>query len=255
MELNYKSFGEGEPVVILHGMFGTLDNWQTLAKKMAEQYMVFILDLRNHGRSPHKKEMSYALMAEDVKAFMTANWIHEARIIGHSMGGKVAMRLAQEYPGMVKQLVVVDMAPKTYEGGHEEIMNALADLDLDKIDSRREAQEQLEGRIESLGVRQFLLKNLTRDAKAGKYVWKMNLPVIRDAYEEILGYREGLLTYTGPTLFIRGANSNYIEEDELPRLQSHFPKAKLTHIEDAGHWVHAEQPQRFLSTVLSFFEA
>lgn len=254
MELNYKSFGEGEPVLILHGMFGTLDNWQTLAKKMAKEYMVFILDLRNHGRSPHKEEMSYALMAEDVKAFMTDHWIHEARIIGHSMGGKVAMRLAQEYPDIVKQLVVVDMAPKTYQGGHEEIMHALADLDLDKIESRRQAQEQLESRIANLAIRQFLLKNLTRDTEADKYVWKMNLPVIQEAYDEILGYESGLLTYTGPSLFIRGAKSNYIEADELPRLQSHFPKAKLAEINDAGHWVHAEQPQVFLKTVLDFFK-
>lgn len=254
MELNYKSFGVGEPVLILHGMFGTLDNWQTLAKKMAEKYMVFILDLRNHGRSPHDEEMSYAVMAEDVKEFMTQHWIHEARIVGHSMGGKVAMRLAQEHPDMVKQLVVVDMAPKTYHGGHEEILSALADLDLAQIDSRREAQEQLEARIQSLGVRQFLLKNLTRDTEQERYVWKMNLPVIRAAYDEILGYESGLLTYTGPTLFIRGVKSNYIDADELPRLQSYFPAAQLSNIENAGHWVHAEQPKVFLQTVLDFFE-
>lgn len=254
MQLNYKSFGEGEPILILHGMFGTLDNWQTLAKKLSAHYMVFILDLRNHGRSPHDEAFSYKIMAEDVREFMEAHWIYEATIVGHSMGGKVAMRLALEYPDSVKKLVVVDMAPKNYTGGHEAIFEALFALDLEHLESRRQADEFLKARIPEFGVRQFLLKNLSINKETQKYEWKMNLPVIYKAYTHILSHDPYEHTYTGPTLFLRGEKSRYVAEEEMDQYRTWFSEAQLATIKDAGHWVHAEQPKAFLETLQTFLE-
>ena len=150
MELNYKEFGQGDPILILHGLFGTLDNWQTIAKQLATNYSVFIIDQRNHGRSPHMDELDYPLMAEDLYQFMETHWIYKAYIIGHSMGGKTAMQFALNYPDMVEKLVVVDIAPKTYEAGHQTIFEALFSLDLEKIESRKEADEVLQKKIDAM---------------------------------------------------------------------------------------------------------
>ena len=185
MELNYKSFGEGYPIIILHGLFGTLDNWQTIAKKLAANYSVYIVDQRNHGRSPHNAIFDYAVMADDLQVFMENQWIYEAHIIGHSMGGKTAMQFALTFPDLVNQLVVVDIAPKAYEGGHQAIFEALFSLDLSVIRNRKQADAILKEQVPDFGVRQFLLKNLTNDKKGG-YKWKMNLPVIYQNYEQIL---------------------------------------------------------------------
>ncbi|MEL7221689.1 MAG: alpha/beta fold hydrolase [Bacteroidota bacterium] len=251
MELNYKSFGQGPPLIILHGLFGTLDNWQTLGKRWAENFTVFLVDQRNHGRSPHLPEHNYPLMAEDLKAFMEANWIYEAHIMGHSMGGKTAMQFALHYPDMVDKLIVVDIAPKQYVGGHEAIVEALNALPLTKIESRSQADAFLAERIADFGVRQFLLKNLTRN-KEGGYRWKMNLSVLTKDYQAILQNIGGDDVFDGPSLFVRGGNSNYIETNDLPLLQSSFPEAQLLTIENAGHWVHAEQPAALFESVDAF---
>lgn len=252
MQLNYKVFGEGDPVIILHGMFGTLDNWQTIAKQLAKHFMVFIVDLRNHGRSPHSEEFSYSIMANDVMEFMESNWIYEAHIVGHSMGGKVAMQLAAENPDMVNKLTIVDIAPKAYVGNHQSIFEALFGLNLDTLTSRKEANSFLETKIESYGVRQFILKNLSINKQTQKYAWKMNLPVIHKAYKHILGKSELSAPYEKPTLFIKGSNSDYILEEELHNYQAFFPKATITTINGAGHWVHAEQPKDFLAVLIDF---
>lgn len=252
MELNYKVFGEGEPLLILHGLFGTLDNWQTIAKTLSEDYMVFILDLRNHGRSPHSDDFSYALMADDVRAFMEDNWIYNAYVMGHSMGGKVAMQLAIDNPDMVERLLVVDMAPKTYAPSHESIFEGMFALDLQTLSSRREADDLMKPYIPSFGVRQFLIKNLSLDKKSGRYAWKMNLPVIHAHYGSILQQGPIAQPYEGPTLFIKGAKSAYIQEEELETYQQYFPQAELTTIQDAGHWIHAEQPEAFVQAVRDF---
>ncbi|BDS09946.1 alpha/beta fold hydrolase [Aureispira anguillae] len=252
MQLNYKVFGEGEPVVILHGMFGTLDNWQTIAKQLAKHFMVFIIDLRNHGRSPHSEAFSYSIMANDVYEFMENNWIYEAHIVGHSMGGKVAMQLATENPDLVNKLAVVDIAPKAYKGNHQPIFDALFALDLTSLKSRKQANEFLESRIESYAVRQFILKNLSINKQTQTYEWKMNLPVIHNAYQHILGSSDLSSPYNKPTLFIKGANSSYILEEEFSDYQVFFPQAKLANIDNAGHWVHAEQPKLFLEALTNF---
>jgi esterase len=252
MQLNYKVFGEGDPVLILHGMFGTLDNWQTIAKKLSAHFMVFIIDLRNHGRSPHSDEFDYAIMANDIQEFMEANWIYEAYVVGHSMGGKVAMQLASENPDLVKKLVLVDIAPKVYVGNHQPIFEALFSLDLDQLTSRKEADELLQAKIESYGVRQFILKNLSINKKTQRYEWKMNLPVIYAAYQAVLGKGDWSTPFENPTLFIKGAQSEYILPKELEAYKAYFPNATLETVEKAGHWVHSEQPKVFLEILTNF---
>ncbi len=251
MELNYKSFGEGYPIIILHGLFGTLDNWQTIAKQLATNYSVYIIDQRNHGRSPHDDQFDYAAMADDLQAFMESQWIYEAHIIGHSMGGKTAMQFALTYPDLVNQLVVVDIAPKAYEGGHQAIFDALLSLDLSVTTNRKQADAALVAQIPDFGVRQFLLKNLTNDKKGG-YKWKMNLPIIYKNYANILAAIISEETFDNPTLFIRGGLSNYIEAKDLPQIESFFPTATLATVEEAGHWVHATAPTTLLKLVNDF---
>lgn len=251
MELNYKSFGEGYPIIILHGLFGTLDNWQTIAKKLAANHSVYIIDQRNHGRSPHDDRFDYVAMADDLQAFMESQWIYEAHIIGHSMGGKTAMQFALTYPDLVNQLVVVDIAPKAYEGGHQAIFDALLSLDVSTISNRKAADAALLNKIPDFGVRQFLLKNLTNDKKGG-YKWKMNLPIIYENYEQILAALNSEETFDNPTLFIRGGQSDYILNEDLPTIKSFFPAAKLATVDDAGHWVHAAAPATLLSLVTDF---
>ncbi|MCB0632009.1 MAG: alpha/beta fold hydrolase [Lewinella sp.] len=250
MTLNYKSFGQGPPVIILHGLFGSLDNWQTLAKQLAEDFTVYIIDQRNHGRSPHTEEMSFPLAAEDLRAFMEDQWIYETHLIGHSMGGKTAMQFAFEHPDMLDRLVVVDISPKAYAGGHETIFEAMLSLDLSAIESRSDAEEQLGRSISDPGIRLFLLKNLHR-TRDGSYEWKMNLPVLHEDYPNILSAVEGS-PFEGPALFIRGSRSDYIQDADWPQIRVLFPQAKLETISGVGHWVHAEKPKVLLDSVRQF---
>lgn len=250
MELNYKQFGQGEPIIILHGLFGMLDNWQTVAKKLAEHYTVFIIDQRNHGKSPHDPELDYPTMAEDLKCFMEENWIYKAHLIGHSMGGKTVMQFALEYPDMVDKLVVVDIAPKKYTGGHQTIFDALFSLDLDTLEGRSDAETQLGKKIAEAGVRQFLLKNLSRK-KEGGYAWKMNLSAIFEHYEDILDTIEGE-SADMETLFIKGGKSKYIQDEDRDTITDLFPNSTIQTVDNAGHWVHAEQPEILMDMVLEF---
>ncbi len=249
MELNYKQFGQGSPVIILHGLFGTLDNWQTIARRLSENHTVFIVDQRNHGRSPHHDEFNYEVMAEDLRDFMESQWVYEATIIGHSMGGKTAMQFALNYGEMVEKLIVVDIGPQKYKGGHQTIFEALFALDLSKTANRKEAESQLATRIDEAAVRQFLLKNLSRNKETGQYQWKMNLPSIHTNYERILEAIESDDTYDGETLFINGGKSDYISPSDMPNIQKFFPQATLTTIPQAGHWVHAEAPNEFFELI------
>lgn len=255
LNLNYKQFGQGQPVIILHGLFGTLDNWQTFAKKLAEQYMVFIVDQRNHGRSPHDDGFDYQILAEDLRDFMEAQWMYEATIIGHSMGGKTAMQFALTYPDMVEKLVVVDIGPQQYAGGHQNIFEALFEVDLPNLQNRKAAETQLATRIDSLPVRQFLLKNLTINKENKQYEWKMNLPVIYKNYQHILAAITSDDTYKGDTLFIKGGKSDYLSPTDMTNIQTLFPKANLSTIPEAGHWIHAETPKAFGDLVQKFIDA
>lgn len=251
MELNYKTFGQGHPLIILHGLFGSLDNWQTLARQWANHFTVFIVDQRNHGRSPQRDEITYPLMAEDLRQFMEAHWMYHAHILGHSMGGKTAMTFAGQYPDMVDKLVVVDIAPKVYQGGHENIFDALLSVDLPSATDRKLVEEQLAARIHEPAVLQFLLKNLSRQPN-GNLGWKMNLPAIYRHYADILADIPAGEPCDKPTLFIKGGNSAYIRPTDWPAIEERFPAAQLATIEGAGHWVHADQPAALRQLVLDF---
>ena len=251
LELNYKEFGQGEPIIILHGMFGTLDNWQTIAKQLAENNSVYILDQRDHGRSPHTEKIDYQILADDLKDFMESHWIYKATIIGHSMGGKTAMQFAIDNPDMVEKLVVIDIAPKVYKGGHEVIIDTLLSIDLATLQDRKDAETQMMQRIPEFGTRQFLLKNLSRNENTNAFEWKMNLATIYANYEKILGnVSKGV--YEGETLFIRGENSDYIKTEDEAAVYNFFPKAEIKTVANAGHWVHAEQPKVLLEMIKAF---
>lgn len=253
LELNYKTFGQGEPLVILHGLFGTLDNWQTIAKQLAEHFTVYILDQRNHGRSPHHDRIDYPTMAEDLKHFMETHWMFKAHVLGHSMGGKTAMQFALEHPDMVDKLIVVDVAPKRYAGGHEEILAAILALDLKQVQSRSDAELFLQQRLTTEDERtiQFLMKNLSRNTD-GSFEWKMNFPAINAHYADILDTIKVDATFEGEALFIRGEKSKYIQDFDWKNILKLFPNAQLETVANAGHWVHAEQPNALLEVVRNF---
>lgn len=256
MNLNHRIIGQGEPIIILHGLFGTMDNWVSHANALAEDYMVCLLDQRNHGKSPHVEGLSYPILAEDLRQFMEDNWIYSAHIIGHSMGGKVAMQFALQHPEMVKKLIIVDIAPEQYEGGHEDIFKALFSVDLAKVKTRKEVEIDLTFKIRDTATRQFLLKNLSINTETQKYEWKMNLPEIAKNYERILAnisYQKGDM-FRGDTLFIRGELSKYVQPHRFRLFKEWFPNAELATVQGAAHWVHAEQPEAFLTTVKTFLE-
>lgn len=254
MDLYYREFGSGSPVVILHGLFGFSDNWQTIAKALAQQYTVLTPDLRNHGKSPHTTTHSYPEMAEDLKSFLEHKWMFRTHLIGHSMGGKVAMQFALNYPEMVEKLVIIDIEPGQATDNHQDIFRALLDLDFSKITTRQQADDFLSNRIEDFGTRQFLLKNITRDSE-GNFSWKMNLSTLAIEYPNILAPVVPHLAgevFEKPSLFVRGGNSQYIQDHEIPHILTLFPNAEIVTIEGAGHWVHADKPKELLQILQNF---
>ncbi|MFN3998669.1 alpha/beta fold hydrolase [Algoriphagus sp.] len=250
MKLNYKKSGSGPPLIILHGLFGSLDNWFSIAKELVEHYTLYLIDQRNHGDSPHADEWNYAVMAEDLKELLDAEGLDKVFLMGHSLGGKTVMNFAVKYPERVEKLIVADIAPRYYPVHHESILEGLNSLDLKKIQSRKEADDQLSKYIPELGVRQFLLKSLTRDSDG--FAWKINLPVITKNIENVGEALAKDSTFDGPTLFLAGANSNYIQQKDLPDLAAHFPNYELEFVADAGHWLHAEQPHSVVEEMRKF---
>lgn len=250
MLLNFKKSGSGPPLVILHGLFGSLDNWFSIAKELVEHYTLYLVDQRNHGDSPHAEEWNYAVMVEDLKELLDAEGLNKVLLMGHSMGGKTVMNFAVKYPERVEKLIVADIAPRYYPIHHESILEGLNLLDLKKIKSRKEADDQLAKHIPELGVRQFLLKSLTRDSDG--FAWKINLPVITKNIENVGEVLAQGSTFAGPTLFLAGANSNYIQQKDLPDLEAHFPNYELEFVADAGHWLHAEQPHAVVEEMRNF---
>jgi pimeloyl-ACP methyl ester carboxylesterase len=250
MKLEYRELGEGKPLMILHGLFGYSDNWQTHAKKLADYYRVILVDLRNHGRSSWSEEFSYQLMADDIFELCEELSLDEFILMGHSMGGKVAMQFAQQHENLLEKLVVVDIGIKEYPMHHEHILAGIHAVQLKDVDSRKDAEEQLSKHIESEGVKQFLLKNLYWKEK-GVLAWRMNVPVLEREMPQILA-RLDVTERMVPTLFIRGELSNYILDEDIASLEDAFPDSELITIENSGHWVHAESPTEFLESLLSF---
>ncbi len=250
MKLHSQIFGEGAPLLIMHGVFGMGDNWKTLARRWSEHYQVHVLDMRNHGRSPHSEAFSYEVMSDDVREYLEDHGLSSAHLLGHSMGGKVGMLFACLYPEHTRSLTVADIGPQSYRPHHEQVVAALEGLDLSQISSRREAQEQF-GPDLPPGVRQFLLKNLYWESKES-LGWRFNLPVLA---RSVRGETAGLppqAQYDGPVLFVRGGRSAYLPDEALPQLHEHFPQAQLKTLPEAGHWLHAEQPQAFYELIQAF---
>lgn len=252
IRLNYRQYGEnGRHIIILHGLFGTLDNWQTISRELGNQYIVTAFDLRNHGRSPHADEFSVSTMASDVYEMIQLLKIPSAVIIGHSMGGKVAMVFSLAYPAVTDGMVSIDMAPKRYMRGHDDIFEALERVDLN-VGSRREVEDVLAQTITDYGTRQFLMKNLSRRHDEGGFEWKMNLPVIKANYEDILNPIDTTIVYDGPALFIRGGNSDYVLDEDKVFIKQIFRYAEFLTIKDAGHWVHADKPIETYNAIAEF---
>jgi esterase len=250
MNLFFRESGEGKPLVILHGLFGSSDNWYTLAKTFSQQYKVYLVDQRNHGQSPHSDEFNYKLLAEDLEEFLVSHAVADPIVIGHSMGGKTAMNLAVKRPDMIDTLIVVDIVPKSYPVHHDHILDGLNAVDLKKLASRTEADQILSKFIPEIDVRQFLLKNLSRSS-AGGFEWKINLAAIDTHLEEIGAGMQYPGQFEKPTLFIKGARSNYYSEGDEALISSIFPNVKFS-VLDTGHWVQAEKPVEFSNAVIQF---
>ena len=250
MKLHFREMGEGKPMIILHGLFGFSDNWQTHAKKFADYFRVILVDLRNHGHSDWNDAFSYELMAEDLYELITDLRLDDIYLLGHSMGGKVAMRYAQLHPEKLQKLIVVDIGIKQYPMHHQHILAGMHAVDLEKIKVRSDAEGILKLHIDSDGVRQFLLKNLYWKEK-GQLAWRMNLDVLEKEMNNILSALPEVEVMI-PTLFIRGELSNYILDEDIPDLEDFFPDSDLITIQNSGHWVHAEAPEEFVEIVLGF---
>jgi pimeloyl-ACP methyl ester carboxylesterase len=252
MKLNFKKSGTGPspPLVILHGLFGSLDNWFSIAKELVDHYTLYLVDQRNHGDSPHASEWNYGVMVEDLRELLDAEGLDSVYLMGHSMGGKTVMNFAVTYPERVRKLIVADIAPRFYPIHHQTILEGLNSLNLKEIKSRKEADDQLDQYIPELGVRQFLLKSLTRDSEG--FAWKINLKVITEKIENVGEALADGTVFEGPTLFLAGANSNYIQEKDISDLEAHFPNYELEFIPNAGHWLHAEQPQAVVAEMSKF---
>jgi esterase len=252
MNLHFKTYGEaGDPVIIMHGIFGMLDNWHSFASQLGKNHRVLTIDLRNHGRSPHSDVFDYPSMVKDLEVFLQTNDLEKAHLIGHSMGGKLAMHFAMAHPKKLLSLTVLDIGIKYYPPRHDFIFGALCEMDLSKFSSRNQIDEMLSGRIKSFAIRQFLIKNISRNAKNG-FEWKMNLPVIRANYDKIIEWIPMGNPFPQKTLFVRGENSDYILDEDWPGIQELFPKAVLKTISGAGHWLHAEKPYELLKKINKF---
>ena len=254
MDLFFRSFGDerAKPLVILHGLLGSSRNWQAAGAALGDSFRVYALDLRNHGDSPHDDEHSYELMAEDVLRWMDRQGLERAIVMGHSMGGKLAMKIACENQSRLSKLIVVDIAPKTYPNSHDDDLAAMLAIDLGRIESRKEADERLKDAAPDWGLRQFLLTNFVRDSEGG-FRWQAN---IRAIYESRRRLESSSLQreqrFEGETLFILGERSNYFASDDVEQVRSHFPASSIERIPDCGHNPHFEKRDAFVEIVKRF---
>lgn len=258
MKLHASVQGEGFSILILHGLYGSSDNWLTIAKELAVDFCVHSLDLRNHGRSPHSDEHNYAVMAEDIKEYLDDNQIEKTLLLGHSMGGKVAMLFTLTYPEYVKKLIVADIAPKNYRhnyDGHIQILEVMHNIKLRNLNTRKEAENQLNTILKSNKITQLIMKNLYRK-KDKTFEWRINVPVLYKQLENITGGTDGWdkKQTKVPALFIKGETSHYLSLDDDFIIRKSFSNSELTVIPKAGHWLHAEQTELVLKTILYFIK-
>lgn len=252
MQLHAQILGEGPPLLILHGFLGMGDNWKTLGNKFAQDgYQVHLIDQRNHGRSFHDDLFSYEVMSKDLKNYCDFHQLEKVSVIGHSMGGKTAMLFAVDYPDVIAKLIVADIAPKSYPQHHQDILKSLSLLNFDTIKKRSEADAILSKYIQEKSTRQFLLKNLYWIEK-GKLALRVNLPVVTKNIAEVGKALKKNALFKKDVLFLRGDKSGYIETMDELLIQKHFPAAKIETINNAGHWLHAENPTQFHQFVINF---
>lgn len=268
MNLFYRSEGEGTPIIILHGLYGASDNWMQIARKISDSYQIIAVDLRNHGSSPHSTEHSYEEMVTDLAWLFHELEIEKAHILGHSMGGKVAMAFAADYPEKILSLTVADISPRNYLKNpasaiqydfHKRILKTLNEIDLKPFNNRTEVGKALEQEIPEPHVRQFILKNLYRKEK--HFHWKINVSVLQENLDHIISgvdfedYEDRIPIHLYPVLFIKGGLSGYIQEEDLKAIYAMYPEAKVETIEHASHFLHAEKPNEFTKILVTFLNS
>jgi len=253
MILHSKIIGQGEPLIILHGLLGMGDNWVSLAKSFADSgYEVHLIDQRNHGKSFHDEEMNYEVMLDDLEEYLTHHGLSQINLLGHSMGGKTAMFFAVRHPEKVKKMIIVDISPKYYSPHHHFIFEAIRSLPL-HINSRKELESYLDQHLQNKPISLFLLKNLQRK-KEGGFSWKPNISVLENALNDLGEALPPMSVFPKPVLFIKGEKSPYISSGDTALIRAHFPASKIINIPGAGHWVHAEKPHLFKEAVLNFLK-
>ncbi len=251
--LNHTKIGTGPELVILHGLFGSSSNWRTIANKLADDFTVYALDARNHGDSPWSDSMTYQEMAEDIAHFLDAQQIQNTNVIGHSMGGKTAMTFALNFPDRLNKLVIADITPKAYSHGdsHKYYIDTMRSLDLNQLSGRKQADLFLAEKLnEPKPIIQFLLQNLV--FKNEHYSWRINLPVLDQSLTTIMGPISTSKSSKHPSLFLHGKNSNYVQPADHALINSVFENAVIKDVDNAGHWLHAEQPEQFTRLVKQF---
>jgi esterase len=253
MKLFFREYGHGAPFIILHGLFGISDNWVTFGKSLEDKFHVYIPDMRNHGQSPHSDVFDYPSMTEDINEFIEEHGLSSPVVLGHSMGGKVAMMVALNTPDMADKLIVVDVSPGKYGQNQEHLrlLNAMLSTDLTVARSRSDVENQVKGKIKSQRLRQFLLKNIYWD-RPDRLSWRLNLAVLNNNLPLLSAGVESTSLFTKPALFIRGGMSTYIRAEDEGLIRKNFPGAILKTIASAGHWVHADAPEEFTETVMEF---
>jgi len=251
--LHSKILGKGEPLLILHGLFGMSDNWKTLGNRFAENYEVHLIDQRNHGRSFHHDEFNYEIMVDDLLFYIDHYKLKKVNLLGHSMGGKVTMLFAVTHPEIVNTLTVADIAPRFYPRHHDLILAGLAKVDFSKVRSRNEVDEVLQEYIPEFSVRQFLVRSLYWKSKE-QLSFRFNLSSLIENIDEVGIALPSLTVFENRTLFLKGENSGYIARDDEGLIEAHFPRALIKTVKKAGHWLHAENPDDFYRYVVSFLE-
>ncbi|NQY67670.1 MAG: alpha/beta fold hydrolase [Flavobacteriales bacterium] len=253
MQLNYKEYGSGYPFVIIHGLFGSSDNWTSIAKILGEQFHVITIDVRNHGRSPYSDELNYDLMATDLIELLDNLGLEKVNLLGHSMGGKMAMQFANDFPDRLNKMIVVDIGPEKYPPHHGEKIEGLLSIDLSSLNSRVDADEQLSQSIPGEMVRQFLLKNLYRDENR-MFAWRFNLHSLANNLEEIFSEISFNQQVIIPSLFVKGGQSEFVGEKSIKLIEANFANFELETFENSGHWLHAQEPKRLIESIIQFIK-
>jgi esterase len=257
VELFYREYGEGKPLVILHGLLGISDNWVAFARRLADEgYRIFIPDQRNHGQSPHHPVLNYYALTDDLAEFIEMHHLEKPTILGHSMGGKVAMRFTLEHPGMVDRLIIVDTSMRTYYrfNYHLKLIDAMQSVDFSLAVTRPEVEQKLRQSITDERLVRFLMKNLFWKEK-GKLGWRPNLQAISYHVDSMYDGVFYSVKFDRPSLFIRGGQSDYILEEDIPLILQNFPEAVIKTIENGTHWVHADEPEEFYRLVSGFLKS